>query len=103
MTLRFAKIALWCLLPVSALLALGYVATERLVKASIVQTSASLLIAAKAGFTGPAALIHQGELVRSTVPGVPLAQIAPALAGCALRSQCEVQLAGRRFLAARME
>ncbi|MBL8214501.1 MAG: HD-GYP domain-containing protein [Bryobacterales bacterium] len=51
-------------------------------------------------FTTPAVLVHNGRLLRSSVPGVPHADIEQALRSCPGQSECELHLAGEVFLSA---
>ncbi len=49
-------------------------------------------------FSTPAVLTRNGKVVKSSVPGIPLADLESALQGCRRQSECEIRLAGQTYL-----
>ncbi|HKF48763.1 MAG TPA: HD-GYP domain-containing protein [Terracidiphilus sp.] len=56
-----------------------------------------------AGMTTLAAVIHDGNVVESNLPGVPQAELQRALAGCGDREECDVRLGGADWFSLRMQ
>ncbi len=49
-------------------------------------------------FGTPAVLMHDGRVLKSSIPGVPTAAVERALASCPVSAECEVHLAGESYL-----
>jgi HD-GYP domain-containing protein (c-di-GMP phosphodiesterase class II) len=54
-------------------------------------------------FSTPAVLTRNGKVVKSSVPGIPLADLESALQGCRRQSECEIRLAGQTYLSLPVE
>lgn len=55
------------------------------------------------GFTTPAVLTRNGQVLMSSVPGVPQAEIEAALRACRPQSECKVKLGGDTYLSLPLE
>jgi HD-GYP domain-containing protein (c-di-GMP phosphodiesterase class II) len=54
-------------------------------------------------FTTPAVLIHNGQVINSNSPNLPLAEIDAALRGCTGQSECELRLRGANWISLPMQ
>jgi len=54
-------------------------------------------------FSTPAVLARNGEVLESSIPGVPFGEVASALKGCKAQSECEVRLRGETYISLPME
>jgi hypothetical protein len=54
-------------------------------------------------FSTPAVLTRNGKVMKSTVPGIPVADLEAALQGCHRQSECEIRLAGQTYLSLPIE
>ncbi|PYT27403.1 MAG: hypothetical protein DMG57_18455 [Acidobacteria bacterium] len=54
-------------------------------------------------FTTPALLAHNGTILKSSIPGIPLEEVASALKGCKEQSECEVRLRGETYISLPLE
>src|SRR5579864_8386792 len=54
-------------------------------------------------FTTPAVLAHDGRILKSSLPGIPVDEVAAALQSCPEQSECEVRLRGETYLSLPME
>ncbi len=54
-------------------------------------------------FSTPAVLARNGEILESSIPGVPFGEVALALQGCKPQSECEVRLRGETYISLPME
>ena len=54
-------------------------------------------------FSTPAVLMRNRKVVKSSVPGIRVADLESALQGCHRRSECEVRLAGHTYLSLPIE
>jgi len=49
-------------------------------------------------FTTPAVLARNGEILKSSIPGIPIDEVTSALRGCKEQAECEVRLAGETYI-----
>ena len=54
-------------------------------------------------FSTPAVLARDGEVLESSIPGVPVGEVAAALRGCKPRAECEMRLGGETYISLPME
>jgi HD-GYP domain-containing protein (c-di-GMP phosphodiesterase class II) len=54
-------------------------------------------------FSTPAVLARHGEILQSSIPGIPLQEVAAAIRGCKPQSECEVKLRGETYISLPME
>ncbi|HVW85279.1 MAG TPA: HD-GYP domain-containing protein [Bryobacteraceae bacterium] len=50
------------------------------------------------GLTTPAVLMHEGRVLESSIPGIPVREVDAALRGCAPESECEIRLRGDAWI-----
>src|ERR1700722_12162692 len=50
------------------------------------------------GLSTPAVLLRDGQVVKSSVPGISAADVAAALRGCSGQAECQVRLGGQNYL-----
>jgi HD-GYP domain-containing protein (c-di-GMP phosphodiesterase class II) len=49
-------------------------------------------------FSTPAVLLHNGQVLKSSIPGIPGEEVESALADCVNRAECEVHLRGQAYI-----
>jgi putative nucleotidyltransferase with HDIG domain len=54
-------------------------------------------------FTAPAVLLHNGAVINSNIPNIPLAEINSALRGCTPQAECDIQLRGANWISLPMQ
>lgn len=54
-------------------------------------------------FTTPAVLVHQGKVLKSSIPGIPLEEVESALNAYRTRAECEVRLRGETYISLPMD
>jgi len=54
-------------------------------------------------FSTPAVLIRNGKVLKSSVPGIPLADVESALGSCKGQIECEIRLGGESYLSLPLE
>jgi HD-GYP domain-containing protein (c-di-GMP phosphodiesterase class II) len=55
------------------------------------------------GLATPAVLMHDGEVINSSIPNVSTADVDAALAGCSGKSECDFRLGGASWISAPMQ
>ena len=54
-------------------------------------------------FSTPAVLVHEGKVLKSSVPGVAVEEVESQLAKCKEQAECDVRLAGETYISLPME
>jgi putative nucleotidyltransferase with HDIG domain len=54
-------------------------------------------------FTIPAVLMHNGTVIHSNIPNIPLAELDAALRGCTAQSECDIHLRGANWISLPMQ
>jgi HD-GYP domain-containing protein (c-di-GMP phosphodiesterase class II) len=54
-------------------------------------------------FSTSAVLAHHGKVLKSSIPGIPLADVEAALQACQEQAECEVRLGGETYISLPME
>jgi putative nucleotidyltransferase with HDIG domain len=55
------------------------------------------------GFTTPAVLAHDGKVLKSSIPGIPLEEVEAALKPCRAGTECEVRLRQEAYISLPMD